>query len=62
MEPIAGRIIAVPEDPVRARTRDPKLFSFISYVPVGSIAWARNWLRTGAADDGVRAVPAPVSI
>ena len=47
MEPIAGRIITVPEDPVRARTRDPNS-GFISYVPVGSIARGKELVETGA--------------
>jgi len=47
MEPIAGRIITVAEDPVRARTRDPNS-GFISYVPVGSIARGKELVETGA--------------
>lgn len=46
MEPIAGRIITVPEDPARARLRDPNS-GFISYVPVGSIARGKELVETG---------------
>src|SRR5262249_17952184 len=37
IEPICNRIITLPEDPARARMRDPSS-GFIAYVPVGSIA------------------------
>jgi len=46
MEPIAGRIISVPEDQDRARMRDPSS-GFISYVPVGSIARGKELVETG---------------
>lgn len=36
MEPIGNRIITVPQDQTRARSRDPNT-GFIAYVPVGSI-------------------------
>jgi cytochrome c553 len=47
MEPIAGRIITVPEDPDRARLRDPNS-GFINYVPVGSLARGKELVETGA--------------
>jgi len=37
MEPIGNRIITVPQDQARARSRDPRS-GFIAYVPVGSVA------------------------
>ena len=46
MEPIAGRIISVPEDQDRARMRDPTS-GFTSYVPVGSIAKGKALVETG---------------
>jgi len=46
MEPIAGRIITVPEDQDRARMRDPNA-GFASYVPVGSIAKGKDLVETG---------------
>jgi cytochrome c553 len=45
-EPIAGRIITVPEDESRARMRDPNS-GFVSYVPVGSIARGKELVETG---------------
>jgi cytochrome c553 len=45
-EPIAGRIITVPEDLNRARMRDPNS-GFVSYVPVGSIARGKELVETG---------------
>lgn len=45
-EPIAGRIITVPENPARARLRDPNS-GFVSYVPVGSIARGKDLVETG---------------
>lgn len=47
-EPIANRIITVPEDQARARLRDPDS-GFIAYVPVGSIAKGRELAATGGA-------------
>src|SRR5688572_30222357 len=41
MEPIAGRIITVPDEQDRARVRDPNS-GFTSYVPVGSIARGKD--------------------
>lgn len=46
MEPIAGRIITVPEDQARARLRDPSS-GFTSYVPIGSIARGKTIVETG---------------
>src|SRR5688572_25854010 len=46
MEPIAGRIITVPDDQARARVRDPNS-GFTSYVPVGSIARGKDLVETG---------------
>jgi len=45
-EPIGNRIITLPEDPARARNRDPKS-GFIAYVPVGSIARGKALVETG---------------
>jgi cytochrome c553 len=46
MEPIAGRIISVPDDQDRARMRDPNA-GFTSYVPVGSLAKGKELVETG---------------
>jgi cytochrome c553 len=46
LEPIRERIITVPEDPARARLRDPDS-GFIAYVPVGSLAKGRALVDTG---------------
>lgn len=46
MEPIAGRIITVPEDLARVRLRDP-YSGFVSYVPVGSLARGKELVETG---------------
>jgi len=46
MEPIAGRVITVPEDLARVRLRDP-YSGFISYVPVGSVARGKTIVETG---------------
>jgi cytochrome c553 len=46
MEPLGNRIITVPEQPDRARLRDP-YSGFISYVPVGSLAKGKNLIETG---------------
>ncbi|OFW05434.1 MAG: hypothetical protein A3I61_14565 [Acidobacteria bacterium RIFCSPLOWO2_02_FULL_68_18] len=45
-EPIGGRIITVPEDPARARLRDPNS-GFVSYVPRGSLARGKAIVETG---------------
>ena len=47
-EPIANRIITVPQDQNRARNRDPKS-GFTAYVPVGSIAKGKALAETGGA-------------
>lgn len=47
-EPIAIRIITVPEDQARARLRDPNS-GFIAYVPVGSIAKGKELAETGGS-------------
>ncbi len=46
MEPIAGRIITVPEDRALARLRHPTS-GFINYVPVGSIARGMELVENG---------------
>jgi len=46
MEPIAGRIITVPEDLARVRLRDP-YSGFVSYAPVGSLARGKELVETG---------------
>jgi len=45
-EAIGNRIITLPEDPARARNRDPKS-GFIANVPVGSIARGKTLVETG---------------
>jgi cytochrome c553 len=45
-EPLAGRIIEVPQDPARATARDPKS-GFIAYVPPGSVAKGEMLATTG---------------
>ncbi len=45
-EPIGNRIITLPEEPGRARNRDPKS-GFIAYVPSGTIARGEELVRTG---------------
>jgi cytochrome c553 len=46
MEPIGNRIITVPEDQARARSRDPRS-GFIAYVPPGSIAKGKALVDAG---------------
>jgi cytochrome c553 len=46
MEPIGTRIITVPDDQDRARSRDPHS-PFIAYVPPGSLAKGRTLAQTG---------------
>jgi cytochrome c553 len=46
MEPIGNRIITVPEDQDRARSRDPHS-GFIAYVPPGSVARGRTLAQAG---------------
>ena len=45
-EPIGSRIVTLPEDPARARNRDPKS-GFIANVPVGSKARGETLVKTG---------------
>lgn len=45
-EPIGNRVITLPEDPGRARSRDPKS-GFIAYVPTGSLARGEDLVRNG---------------
>ena len=45
-EPIAGRIITLPENQARARLRDP-YSGFVNYVPVGSVARGKELVETG---------------
>ena len=47
-EPIGNRIITVPEDQGRARSRDPHS-GFIAYVPLGSIARGKALVETGGS-------------
>ena len=47
-EPIGNRIIVLPEDETRAKSRDPHS-GFIDYVPVGSIAKGEALVTTGGA-------------
>jgi len=48
MEPLSNRIIELPEDPERARSRDPRS-GFVAHVPVGSLAKGEALVTTGAA-------------
>lgn len=45
-EPIGNRIIVLPQDEARAKSRDPHS-GFIDYVPVGSIAKGEALVKTG---------------
>ena len=47
LEPIGARIITVPEDPARARLRDP-YSGFVAYVPRGSLARGKDLVESGA--------------
>jgi cytochrome c553 len=47
-EPLAGRLVEVPDDVDRFEHRDPKV-PFTAYVPVGSIAKGQALATTGAA-------------
>jgi cytochrome c553 len=47
-EPIGNRIIELPEDPVRAQSRDPHS-GFVAHVPVGSLAKGEALVATGGA-------------
>lgn len=45
-EPIGNRIVTVPEDPARARLRDPDS-GFVAYVPQGSVARGKALAEAG---------------
>jgi cytochrome c553 len=47
-EPIGNRIIVLPQDPVRAHSRDPHS-GFIDYVPVGSLAKGKALVTSGGS-------------
>jgi hypothetical protein len=47
-EPIGHRIIELPQDSLRAASRDPHS-GFIAYVPVGSIAKGEGLVTTGGS-------------
>jgi cytochrome c553 len=46
-EPIGNRIIELPEDPLRAQSRDPHS-GFVAHVPAGSVAKGEALVATGA--------------
>jgi cytochrome c553 len=46
-EPIGNRIIELPEDPVRAQSRDPHS-GFVAHVPTGSVAKGEALVATGS--------------
>jgi cytochrome c553 len=48
MEPLAGRVVEIPEELERFEHRDPKV-PFTAYVPVGSIAKGEALVTNGAA-------------
>ena len=56
MEPIGNRIIVVPQDQTRAKSRDPRS-GFIDYVPTGSIAKGEAPVTTG---DGGKTIPCAI--
>jgi cytochrome c553 len=45
-DPLAGRIVEVPEDEIQARDRNPHS-GFVAYVPVGSLAQGEDLVKTG---------------
>src|SRR5206468_8018456 len=51
-EPIGQRIIVLPQDEMRAHSRDPHS-GFIDYVPVGSIAKGKALVTSGASGQTV---------
>ncbi len=51
IEPIGNRIIELPEDAAKARSRDPNS-GFIAYVPKGSIAKGQALARTSGSGRG----------
>jgi cytochrome c553 len=55
-EPIGNRIIVLPQDEARAKSRDPHS-GFIDYVPVGSIARGEVLVTTG---DGGKTIPCAI--
>jgi cytochrome c553 len=56
MEPIGNRIIVLPQDETRAKSRDPRS-GFIDYVPTGSIAKGEALATTG---DGGKTIPCAI--
>jgi cytochrome c553 len=56
MEPIGNRIIVLPQDETRAKSRDPRS-GFIDYVPPGSIAKGEALVTTG---DGGKTIPCAI--
>jgi cytochrome c553 len=56
MEPIGNRIIVLPQDETRAKSRDPRS-GFIDYVPTGSIAKGEALVTTG---DGGKTIPCAI--
>ena len=57
-EPIAGRIIEVPEDTEQAELLRNPHSGFVAYVPVGSVAKGQNLVTTGGAHiEGDKIVP-----
>jgi cytochrome c553 len=56
MEPIGNRIIVLPQDETRAKSRDPHS-GFIDYVPTGSIARGEALVTTG---DGGKTIPCAI--
>jgi len=55
-EPIGSRIIVLPQDEARAKSRDPHS-GFIDYVPIGSIAKGETLVTTG---DGGKTIPCAI--
>jgi cytochrome c553 len=55
-EPIANRIVELPEDPERVEMRDPHS-GFVSYVPPGSLAKGKELVTTGG---GGKTVPCTI--
>jgi cytochrome c553 len=56
LEPIGNRIIVLPQDETRAKSRDPHS-GFIDYVPTGSIARGEALVTTG---DGGKTIPCAI--
>src|SRR5712671_6158924 len=55
-EPIGDRIIVLPQDETRAKSRDPRS-GFVDYVPAGSIARGEALVATG---DGGKTIPCAI--